>query len=464
MIKLKTGNITPQKKGLRMNEKNQLEIFSSGKVSTAVMKNAIPAMIASLMILVYNVADTFFIGQTHDDLQVAAVAVCTPVFLIFMSLGTIFGLGGTSVIARALGEGRTEYAKNAASFCFWSCVGLGVGVSALFLIFMDQLLTLMGVSPDIWNHAKTYMTIVTFSGPFVLISNCFSGILRAEGQAGLSMKGTLIGNIVDMILNPVMIILLGWEIRGAAISTVIGNVLSAVYYLSFYLKGSSILSIKLKDFTVKQHICRNILAIGIPASLGSLLMSVSQVVLNGRMMAYGDMAVAGYGVAGKVTMMTGMLCIGLGQGVQPLLAYCIGARNWGRFREAFKFSMIFALIVSVVMTGVCYVLTAPIVSIVLTNEDAFDLGCHFSRILLTTSFLFGIYFVLTNTLQAMGAAKASFINNLSRQGIIFLPALFILENMMGRDGLIWAQPVVDVISLILAIALYIPVYRKMINE
>ena len=139
-----------------MNEKNQLELFSSGKVSEAVLKNAIPAMIASLMVLVYNLADTFFIGRINDDLQVAAVAMCTPVFLVFNAIGTIYGVGGTSVIARAMGEGRTEYAKKVSSFCMWSCVTIGVILSAIFLLNMDSLLTLMGVSADVWDYAKSW--------------------------------------------------------------------------------------------------------------------------------------------------------------------------------------------------------------------------------------------------------------------------------------------------------------------
>lgn len=447
-----------------MNDQKQLELFSSGKVSTAVLKNAIPAMVAMLMVLVYNLADTFFIGQTHDDLQVAAVAMCTPVFLVFMSVGTVFGIGGTSVISRAMGEGRLGYAKKVSSFCMWSCVVIGLILAGAFLIFMDPLLTVMGVSKAVWPFAKTYMTIVTYSGPFVILSNCFSGILRAEGQANTSMTGMLIGNIANIILDPVMIIWFNWQIAGAAVATVIGNVLGSAFYLIYFLKGTSMLSIKPKDFAFKEGICKNVLLIGIPASLGSLLMSVSQVLLNGRIMEHNDMAVAGMGVASKVTMITGMVCIGLGQGVQPLLGYCVGAKNWERFKMALIFSLGFAFALSTVMTGLCYLFTGDIVNTVLTDKSAYGYGVRFSQILLSTSFLFGVYYVLTNTLQAMGAAMPSFIINLSRQGILFIPFMYILEALLGLEGLLWAQPVVDVLSLLLAVVLYIPIYRKMVKD
>ena len=258
---------------------NTVFVFEKAPVSRAVLKNAIPAMAAMLMVLIYNLADTFFIGQTHNDILVAAVSLATPVFLIFMAVGTIFGIGGTSVISRAFGQGRQEYAKKVCAFCMWSCVAVGIVMSAGFLLFMDQILTLIGASADTWEPAKTYLTIVALGGPFVLISNCCSNILR----------------------------------------------------------GQSSLSIHIRDFSVKDQICANVLSIGIPASLGSLLMSVSQIVVNARMAGYGDMAVAGMGVAMKVTMMTGMVCIGFGQGVQPLLGYCVGAKLWERFKKIMRF-------------------------------------------------------------------------------------------------------------------------------
>ena len=391
-----------------MEENKSLEVFAKAPIRKAVMQNALPAMAAMLMVLVYNLADTFFIGQTHDDLQVAAVSLATPVFLLFMSVGTVFGIGGTSVISRALGEGRNDYAKKVCSFCMWSCVGVGLLMSALFLLFMDPILSLIGASAETWAYAKTYLTIVSCSGPFVLIANCYSNIIRAEGQSGKAMMGQLLGNLLNVILDPIMILALHWNITGAAIATVIGNVVGAGYYILYFLKGESTLSIRLRDFSVKDKVASGVFAIGIPAALGNLLMSISSILMNSQMAKYGDMAVAGVGVAMKVTMMTGMVCIGLGQGVQPLLGYCVGARNWPRYKSALRFSLQFAFALSVVLTALCYLFTGQIVSAFLTDTAAYDYGFAFSRILLCTSFLFGVFYVLTNALQACGAATESF--------------------------------------------------------
>lgn len=440
-----------------MEENKSLEVFAKAPIRKAVLQNALPAMAAMLMVLVYNLADTFFIGQTHDDLQVAAVSLATPVFLLFMSVGTVFGIGGTSVISRALGEGRNDYAKKVCSFCMWSCVGVGVLMSALFLLFMDPILSLIGASAETWAYAKTYLTIVSCSGPFVLIANCYSNIIRAEGQSGKAMMGQLLGNLLNVILDPIMILALHWNITGAAIATVIGNVVGAGYYILYFLKGESTLSIRLRDFSVKDKVASGVFAIGIPAALGNLLMSISSILMNSQMAKYGDMAVAGVGVAMKVTMMTGMVCIGLGQGVQPLLGYCVGARNWPRYKSALRFSLQFAFALSVVLTALCYLFTGQIVSAFLTDTAAYDYGFAFSRILLCTSFLFGVFYVLTNALQACGAATESFIVNISRQGLIYIPAMFLLGSIFHETGLIWAQPVADVLSFLLAIALY---YRK----
>ena len=443
---------------------DSMTVFEKAPIPKAVLKNAIPAMAAMLMVLIYNLADTFFISQTRSDILVAAVSLATPVFLIFMAVGTVFGIGGTSVISRAFGAGRGEYAKKVCAFCMWSCVAAGIVMSAGFLIFMEQILTLIGASADTWEPAKTYLTIVALGGPFVLISNCYSNILRAEGQPNKAMAGQVLGNLLNVLLDPIMILTFHWGIAGAAMATVIGNVVGTGYYILYYLRGQSGLSIHIRDFAVKNQICTNVLSIGIPASLGSLLMSVSQIVVNARMAGYGDMAVAGMGVAMKVTMITGMVCIGFGQGVQPLLGYCVGARLWERFKKIMRFSIFFSLGLSAAMTGLCYLLRDSIIQVFLTDPSAFDYATTFTSILLTTSFLFGVFYVLTNALQSMGAAAQALIINLSRQGIIYIPALFLLQAVLEANGLAWAQPVADLLSTALVAVLYLWTSRKMMSE
>lgn len=444
-----------------MERTKELEIFHSAPVSQAILKNTVPAMAAMLMVLIYNLADTFFIGQTHDAYQVAAVSMAMPVFLIFMAMGTIFGVGGTSVISRSLGEGRPDYARKVCSFCMWSCIAVGITLSAVFFIFMDQILVWMGTSSESYGFAKTYLVIVTFCGPFVLIANCYSNVIRAEGQSGKAMMGQLMGNLLNVILDPIMILGFRWGIAGAAIATVIGNVVGAGYYLLYFLRGKSTLSIHPGDFSMKDNICKGVLSIGIPASLGSFLMSVSQVIMNGQMSSFGDMAVAGIGVASKVTMITGMICIGFGQGIQPLLGYCIGARLWARFNKVMRYSIVFALALSMAMTILCYLFSRQLVSLFLVEPSALRYGVQFVRILLTTSFLFGVFYVLTNALQAAGAAGAALVTNVSRQGIIYIPALFVLKAALGANGLAWAQPVADLLSTILVIILYRKTVRRM---
>ena len=275
------------------------------------------------------------------------------------------------------------------------------------------------------------------------------------------MIGQILGNLLNVVLDPIMILGFHWGIAGAAIATVIGNVAGAGYYILYFLQGKSTLSIHIRDFSVKDQIFTGVLSIGIPASLGSMLMSVSQIIVNARMAGYGDMAVAGMGVAMKVTMMTGMVCIGFGQGVQPLLGYCVGAGLWERFKKIMGFSILFSLGLSAAMTGLCYLLRGPIIRVFLTEPASFDFALTFTNILLTTSFLFGVFYVLANALQAMGAAAQALVINLSRQGLIYIPALYILQALLGATGLAWAQPVADLLSTVLVAMLYFWTSRRM---
>jgi len=389
------------------------------------------------------------------------VSIATHVFLIFMGLGTIFGVGGTSVISRAFGEGRIDYVKKVSAFCMWASVAVGVAIAALFIAFMDDVLRILGASKDTWAPTKSYLSIVMLCGPFVLVANAFSNILRSEGQAARAMMGMLIGNLINVVLDPIMILWLRWEIAGAAIATVIGNIAGAGYYIMYFLRGKSRLSIDPRDFAARGGVAKSVFAIGVPAALGPMFMSLSQIIMNRLMAGFNDLAIAAAGVAVKSILVIYMVSIGLSQGIMPLLGYCVGAKNWARYKAILKFSLIFSTALSVAMTGACLIFSDEIIGMFLTEKRSFEYGVKFAYILLSTAFMSGAFFCLISAISAIGAPVPALILNISRQGIIYIPALFVLRSFLGEYGLIWAQPVSDVLSLILAIALHIFAFKKL---
>ncbi len=441
--------------------KDSTEIFRDAPVPKAVLSNVIPSIISMIMVLVYNLADTFFIGQTKNAFMVAAVSLATPVFLIFMAIGMLFGIGGTSLISRMLGEGKDKYAKKTSSFCFWTGIAVGIIAMIAILIFVEPLCRMVGASDDTIDFAMQYLGILAFGIPFLIVSNTFSNIIRADGNAKKAMIGVVLGNITNIILDPIMILVLDWNVAGAAIATVIGNVVSVAVYMHHLLSKGSILSVKPSDFSASRKIVFGVLAIGLPASLNSILMSSSNIIINNMMSGFDDMAVAGLGVAMKVNMIGVMLLIGVGIGIQPLLGYCYGAGNRKRYMAVLRFSCIFALILSAIMTSICYFGAAPLVNAFLEEPDAFTYGFEFSRILIISGPILGLLFVFVNAIQSTGAAVPSLILSISRQGIIYIPLLLIFRLVSdSAHVLVLTQPVTDYMALLLSIVLFILTMRR----
>ncbi|MDE7318819.1 MAG: MATE family efflux transporter [Lachnospiraceae bacterium] len=437
------------------------EIFRDAPVPKAVISNVVPSIVSMIMVLIYNLADTFFIGQTKNAYMVAAISVATPAFLLFMAIGMLFGIGGTSLISRSLGEGRTEKAKRASSFCFWT--GLCIGILAMILIFVfaEPVSRAIGASDDTTGYASQYLRIVSTSIPFLIIGNSFSNIIRAEGNANVAMMGMLIGNLINIILDPIMILGLGWDVAGAAVATVLGNIFAALFYIRHLLSRNAALSIHPKYYQAGQGIAAGILAIGIPASLNSILMSLSNIIVNNIMISYGDMAVAGLGVAMKVNMIVVMLLIGLGTGIQPVLGYCFGSGNRARYMAVLKFSMMLAFALSAVMTVICYCGASPLVHAFLEDSEAFAYGMSFARIYIYSGPVMGLLFVFINAIQSTGAALPALILSISRQGIIYLPVLFLFRNLFDSAVMLAAaQPITDYLSTALAIVLFLFTCRK----
>lgn len=439
------------------------ELFENAPVPKAVAVMAVPTMISMLVVVIYNMADTFFIGQTGDPMQVAAVSLATPVFMVFMALGNLFGIGGSSAISRALGEKKMERARQISSFCCYGSLGLGVIMSLLFLVGMDVILKLIGASENTIDYARSYLSYIALGGPFIMFGTAFGNILRGEGASKESMIGNMIGTMVNIILDPIMILVLGWGVAGAAVATVIGNIAASAFYLQYFLRKKSSLSIRLKDFRMGERIAVSVASIGIPASLNNILMSCANIVLNHVLAGYGDTPVAAMGVAMKANMLVVLLQIGLCAGIQPLIGYNYGARNKKRLLKVVWFTGACAVVMGTVLTLFMVVARASIIKAFINDQAVIDYGIQMVIALQISGPVLGILFLCINTIQGMGKALPSLVLTICRQGLVFIPMVFLMNQLWGLEGVIYAQPTADFFSIVLSVFLCLGIIRKMGN-
>ena len=317
---------------------NEQKVFSDMPVKSAVFKMAIPSVVSSLVLVIYNMADTFFVGQTNNAFQVAAVSFTNPIFVLFMAFTNLLGIGGSTAISIFLGGKNGIEAKRASSFCCYASLLLGAISGIIIIIFMDPILKLLGSSENTYQFSKDYLFYIALGAPFIFFTNTFGHTVRGEGGATASMVGGMIGTIVNIVLDPIFILTLNMGAAGAAIATVIGNIFGGLYYVYYLKVKSPSLTLSLKEFQILGKAAKRTVTLGIPAGINSALMSFSNIILNNKLVAYGDAPVAAMGVIIKVYLLIVFIHMGITNGIQPLLGYCFGAKNKDRFVKIFKFS------------------------------------------------------------------------------------------------------------------------------
>ena len=439
-------------------------VFEKDPIPKAVAKLALPTVLSMIVAVLYNMVDTFFVGQIGDENQVAAVSVATPVFLFFMAIGNIFGIGGSSFLSRALGEKQVDKVKHISSFCFYGGIVAGTLGGILMLAFMKPILESVGTSENTFGFAREYLTVIAYGGPLIVISCAFSNLLRGEGSAKSAMFGMMSGTIANIILDPVFILpsFLGMGVAGAAIATLIGNLVSIIIYVIHSVSKDSVLSLHIKNFRVSEGILFGVLTIGLPASITNILMSLSNIIMNTQLVTYGDIPVAGMGIAMKANMLVVFVQMGIAMGVQPLIGYNYGAKNFSRMKSAMKFALLLNIIAGLVIFAVYFLFTTPIVSIFMKdNPQVIEASAMILRALMIASPVLGVLFVFNFTFQAMGKAIPSLTLAISRQGFIFMPMVFILNSLFGLQGLIYAQPIADYVSVTMAVIMFLVMNRKL---
>lgn len=430
------------------------ELMGKLKVSKAVAKMAVPSVISSLVTVVYNMADTFFVGQTGDPLQVAAVSLTNPIFILMMAFANMFGMGGSAVLSMALGAKDERRAKNASSFVTYASLIVGVVFALILIVFMDPILALFGANAETYEFARGYTFHIAYGAPFIIWSAAASFIVRAEGASREAMIGSMIGTIANIVLDPIFISVLGQGTAGAAIATTIGNVMASGYYLWYFLRKSRMLSISWRYFTVRGGILTKICSSGLPTAIFSALMSVSTIVLNQLLVVYGNDPVAAIGIVFKANMFITFLQMGLANGVQPLLGYNYGAGNMERFREVESYTKKCCLAAGVIATVLYFVFREPIISLFISDSDVIAYGVQMLIAYMLSGPVIGILFVNMNCMQSVGHAFPATVLSVLRQGILLIPLLYLLRALFGLNGVILGQSVTDYIAVILSIFMW----------
>lgn len=429
------------------------ELFVRAPIPRAYFKMALPVVLSMLVSLVYNMVDTWFIAQTQNTALVAGVSLCAPMFTLMVAMGDIFGLGGSSLISRLLGQGEEKRVRHVSAFCSYGAIVWGVLVGALMLIFRQPILHLLGASSDTMDSAMAYYSYLALGAPAIIFTLVPSNILRTEGMAVASMVGSITGTVVNIILDPIFIFGLNMGAGGAALATVLSNVVSAVLLIVLLVTKSQRLSVRPEDCSVQGTELREILVIGVPASITNLMQSFAMALTNRFLLPYGTENVAALGIALKVNMIVMLIMVGFAFGAQPLLGYNYGANNRERLRDILKFDVLVQLVFSVVMTVVFLISAPQIIRIFMSDGGVIQAGSRILRCMVISMPLMGIILVCTTLFQAAGKAMPAFLLSISRQGVALLICMVVLSAVFGFYGVILAQAAADVVSVILALVL-----------
>lgn len=442
----------------------QNDLFEKAPVHKAYFKFALPVVFSMVISLIYNMVDTYFIARTGNTNLVAGVSICAPVFTLMIAIGDIFGLGGSSVIARLFGQKKDDDGKRLSVFCFYAALICGILIAVLMLLFRQPILHLLGADAETFTYASQYFTYLVLGAPFIIVSYTPSNQLRTEGFTNESMTGTILGAVVNMVLDPIFISVLGLGAAGAAIATVIGNICADLFFVWFLLVKSKRLSINPAGFHITSPEIGQIMAIGIPASITNLMQSLGIALTNRYLLPYGNDKVAAMGIVMKVNLIAVLVLIGFAFGAQPLIGYNYGAKNKARLREILRFSYAFECGMAVLLAGILSLAAPAMIRIFMSDESIVVVGVPMLRMQQMGMVFIAVVLVTTCTFQSAGKAVGAFLLSVSRQGVVFAAVIFLASKMFGYSGVLLAQAVSDMLTAILAVGLFRGGLRKELRE
>lgn len=436
-------------------------ILDDDRIGLLLFKLSVPAFFGIFVITLYNIVDTVFVGRYVGSLGIAGLSIVFPLQMLSMGIGQLTGMGGASLISRLIGAKNIPGSQRALGNALMSAVALSVILAIAGYINPDFWLRLMGASENILPYARDYMQVILIGLIFQTMAMTLSFLTRAEGNARVSMFGMIIGAVINIALDAVFIVALDMGIFGAALATVIAQIISVLYYLSYYFYGKSLLKIHAGDLVPDLAILKGIFAIGISAMAMSLTVSLSAILVNRTLLSYGgDIAISAYGIINRIIMFAIMPGIVIGQGLQPILGFNYGARHYDRGLRAIKLALASASVFSIIVFIVLFFFPDVFIRIFTTEDELIVQGIHAARLVFAALFLVGFNITCSVIFQSLGKAVQSFVTAISRAVLFLIPVLLILPRFMQLDGVWLAFPIADILTFVLVLVLIIPQIKK----
>lgn len=467
-------NVINEEAAVAAREREQFEKMTQTPIGKLVISLGIPTMLSMMVTSLYNLADTMFVSMIGNDSITAAVSNLLALMSIIQAIGFTFGMGSGSLVSTLLGKRDRKGADEVASSASFIAVVCGVLIMVFGLIFLTPLMQLFGSkSGEILQHSKDYAIYILIAAPFMCMSFVLNNVLRAEGKAVLSMIGLIVGAVNNVILDPILIFGAGLGIKGAAIATMVSQILSFGVLLYMFLAGKTIVRLRIEEIAKKFDVYGQIIATGFPSFCRQILASLCAVFLNNAALEYGvltygegggDAAQAAFGVVNKVFMLAFSISLGIGQGYQPVLGYNYSAKRFDRVKSAYLFTLVFATVLMLVFAIFCGIFSSNVMHLFSLSPQATKIGAKALLFQCFTMPLLPVNFMAGLTYQVVGNKGIASLLSISRQGMFYLPALVIMPKLWGLTGVQGCQAVADALAFVFAIPFTILFFNTLKKE
>lgn len=440
---------------------NKMELLGNAPISKALLAMGIPTMLGMMVNAIYNLVDAYFVGGLGTS-QMGAISVVYPLGQVVVGLGLLFGNGSASYLSRLLGNRDQEQADRVASTALYSSVAVGAVMIIFSLIFLRPILRLLGATDSIMPYAMTYAGIYVVSCIFNVFNVTMNNIVTSEGAAETTMFALMAGAVLNIGLDPVFIYTLDMGVAGAAIATAISQIVSTLIYLTFIFRKKSIYSFKMKNCTFTKEIMSEIFKIGIPTLVFQILTSLSISLVNTQAGPYGDSVIAGMGAVTRIVSMGSLIVFGFIKGFQPIAGYSYGAKKFDRLHKAIRTSILWSTVFCVIYGLLLTIFSSRIIAQFTDGDlEMIRVGTQSLRINGLSFLLFGFYTVYSSLFLALGKGLEGFVLGACRQGICFVPVILILPAFWGINGILYVQPIADVLSAIITIFMALHLHKEL---